>query len=43
MMEAKKIALKEKMAKDTAQKAAIEAALERVDSAKSAQGSQDDG
>jgi electron transport complex protein RnfC len=43
MMEAKKIALKEKMAKDKAQKAAIEAALERVETAKSAQGSQDDG
>ena len=43
MMEAKKIVLKEKMAKDKAQKAAIEAALERVETAKSAQGSQDDG
>ena len=42
MMEAKKIALKEKMAKDKAQKAVIEAALERVDAAKSAHGSQDD-
>jgi hypothetical protein len=36
MMEAKKIALKEKMAKDKAQKAVIEAA-------KSVHGSQDDG
>jgi len=43
MMEAKKIALKEKMAKDKAQKAAIEAALKRVEAAKSAQRSQDDG
>ena len=43
MMEAKKIALKEKMAKDKAQKAVIEAALERVAAAKSAHGSQDDG
>ena len=31
------------MAKDKAQKAAIEAALERVETAKSAQGSPDDG
>jgi len=43
MMEAKKIALKEKMAKDKAHKATVEAALERVDAAKSAHGSQDDG
>ena len=43
MMEAKKIALKEKMAKDKAKKAAIESALERVDSAKSVQGPLDVG
>jgi electron transport complex protein RnfC len=43
MMEAKKIALKEKMAKDKAHKATVEAALERVNAAKSAHWSQDDG
>ena len=43
MMEAKKIALKEKMAKDKAKKAAIESALERVNSAKSVQGPLDVG
>jgi electron transport complex protein RnfC len=43
MMEAKKIALKEKMAKDKAQKGAIKAAMKRVETAKSVQGSLDDG
>ena len=42
MMEAKKIALKQKMAKDKAQKEAIESALERVDNAKSVKVSLDD-